>query len=326
MSFDALKKNRSAAFDKLNKQLEKVASKTSYSDPDDATYWKPTRDAAGNAFAIIRFLPATEGDDPFKILYNYGFQGPSGAWYIENSLTTLGQDDPCDQYYWKLYNSNKDKDSPVRKQASEMRRRQNYITNILVIKDGGNSDNNGKVFRYKFGPKIWAKLNDLMNPTFEDEKPVNPFDFWEGANFRIKVTGKGRDTSYDKSEFDSPSELFDGDEDKLRAVYDAMYSLSEVVAPKKFKDYATLEAKLYRVLGLTGAQAQSGNATAEDDLPEEGMDMSKLGEEAAPAATPKETKARSEKAQPKATSVADAAADEGEEDDDLAFFQNLTKK
>ena len=261
-----------------------------------------------------------DGEDPFKILYNYGFQGPSGQWYIENSRTTIGEADPCDEYYWKLYNSSKDKDSPVRKQAAEMRRRQNYITNILVIKDQGNPENNGKVFRYKFGPKIWGKLNDLMNPTFEDEKPVNPFDFWEGANFRLKVTGKGRDTSYEKSEFDSPSELFDGDEDKLRAVYDKLYSLNEVVAPSKFKSYEQLQSKLYRVLGLTGAEAQ-GNASAADDEPEEGLDMSNLG--AREAAAPKgKTKA----APVEEEADADVGGSDDGDDDDLAFFQKLANK
>lgn len=321
VDFASLKKNRSKSFDALNAELSKVSSgKGNFKDPDEDKYWKPTRDAAGNAFAIVRFLPAPPDEDlPFVILYDHGFKGPNGQWYIENSRTTIGEPDPVSEYNSELWNVSPDDNSPTRKQARDQKRRKHYIAGIQVIKDSGNPDNNGKVFLYKFGAKIWGKLYDQMNPQFEDEKPVNPFDFWEGANFRIKVTGTGRDTSYDKSEFDSPSEHLGGDDEALEKLWKTQHSLKAVIAPDKFKAYDFLKAKLYRVLGLSGSTA--GNASAEDDDPaEEALDMSKLGaKEAAPARAPKEE----DEELSAVRKAAQAAA--SDDDDDLAFFQALAK-
>lgn len=315
MDFAALKKNRgNKSLTQLSDQLAKVNQKGGgFVDPDADTYWRPTRDAAGNAFAIIRFLPAPADEDiPFVTIYDHGFKGPTGQWYIEKSRTTIGEEDPVSKYNSELWNASQNDDSPQRKQARDQKRRKKYVSGIYVIKDSGNPENNGKVFRYEYGAKIWGKLNDLMNPAFEDEKPVNPFDFWEGANFRLKVTGKGRDTNYDKSEFDSPEPLLDGDDEKLEAIWKSQYSLKELIAPDKFKPYAELEAKLYRVLGLT-AGTTSGTASAEEDEPETGLDMSTLGkEEAAPAM--KETEA-----------PAPASSSDDDDEDDLAFFKNLAQ-
>lgn len=310
MDFAALMKNRSKSFEKLNDELSKLATgKGNFKDPDEDKYWKPTRDAAGNAFAIIRFLPAPPDEDlPFVVLYDHGFKGPGGQWYIENSRTTIGEADPVSEYNSELWNSTSVDDSPARKQARDQKRRKHYIAGIQVIKDSGNPENNGKVFYYKFGAKIWGKLNDLMNPKFEDEDPINPFDFLDGANFRVKVTGTGRDTSYDKSEFDSPSAHLDGDYEALEKLWKSQYSLKEVIAPEKFKPYDQLKARLYRVLGLSGDVA-TGNSSAEDDQPEEALDMSKLGM--------KETKA---------SKIKEEVVSEADDDDsDLAFFQNLAK-
>lgn len=308
MSFDALKKNRSSSLDKLNNQLSQIATK-SYSDPNEGKFWKPTRDKAGNGFAIIRFLPPSAGEEmPFVRLWDHGFQGPTGLWYIENSLTTLGKDDPVSEFNSKLWNSGVDAD---KEQARKQKRRLKYVSNIYVVKDSGNPENEGKVFMYQFGKKIFDKLNDLMNPSFEDESPVNPFDFWEGANFRLKIRQFEGYPNYDKSEFDGPSPLFD-DDDKLEGVWKQQHALQELVDEKNFKSYGDLKAKLYRVLNLTGDSPLS-TSTAEDETDNE-LDMSKFGK-SDDAPTMKE-----ETSSPQTSYSADISDDD---DDELAMFKDL---
>lgn len=304
-SFDALKKNRSKSLEKLTEQLEKIGSK-GYSDPNEGKFWKPTRDSAGNGFAILRFLPAPENEDmPFVRVWDHGFQGP-GGWYIENSLTTLGQPDPVSEYNGKLWNSGNEADKEL---ARKQKRRLHYVANVYIIKDSGNPDNDGKVFLFKFGKKIWDKLNDLMNPSFEDEAPVNPFDLWEGANFRLKIRQFEGYANYDKSEFDSPAPLFD-DDAKLEAVWKQEHSLQELLDPKHFKSYDELQAKLHRVLGITGdtSKRSSAPASAEDDLDED-LDMSNLGKSEAP----------------KAPKAQESSYSDDSDDSDLEFFKSLAK-
>jgi len=309
MSFDALKKNRSSSLDKLNSQLSQIATK-SYSDPNEGKFWKPTRDKAGNGFAIIRFLPPSSGEEmPFVRLWDHGFQGPTGLWYIENSLTTIGKDDPVSEFNSKLWNSGVDAD---KEQARKQKRRLKYVSNIYVVKDSGNPENEGKVFMYQFGKKIFDKLNDLMNPSFEDENPINPFDFWEGANFRLKIRQFEGYPNYDKSEFDGPSPLFE-DDDKLEGVWKQQHALQELVDEKNFKSYGDLKAKLYRVLNLTGDSPLS-TSTAEDETDNE-LDMSKFGK-SDDAPTMKE-----ETSSPQ-TSQSDDISDD---DEDLAMFRDLVK-
>jgi len=306
MSFEALKKNRTKSLEKLTEQLEKIGSK-GYSDPNEEKFWKPTRDSAGNGFAIIRFLPAPDGEDmPFIQMWDHGFQGP-GGWYIENSLTTLKQPDPVSEYNSKLWNSGVEAD---KEQARKQKRRLKYISNVYIIKDSGNPDNEGKVFLYSYGKKIWDKLNDLMNPSFEDEAPVNPFDLWEGANFRLKIRQFEGYANYDKSEFDSPTALFD-DDDQLETIWRQEHSLAQFHDPKNFKTYEELQAKLHRVLGIVGDTSKRAAAptSAEDDLDED-LDMSKLGGTA-------ESKPHKEE------SASTAMADD--EDSELEFFRNLAK-
>ena len=301
MSFAKLKKNRSKSLENLSQQLDKMASK-GYSDPLKEKYWSPTRDSAGNGFAIIRFLPApAEEDMPFVRIWDHGFQGP-GGWYIENSLTTLNQDDPVSAYNSKLWNSGSDADKEI---ARKQKRRLKYHSNILVIKDSANPENEGKVFLYSYGKKIFDKLNDMMNPQFEDETPVNPFDFWEGANFRLKIRQFEGYPNYDKSEFDDPSALFDSDDAKLEEVYNQLNSLQELVNPKNFKTYAELEAKLHRVLGIVGTTPSGKTA---DEMIDEDLDMSKLGG-SNDGPSIKET-----------ASSTDVSEDD---DDDLSFFKSL---
>ena len=302
--FAALKNNRSKSLNRLTEQLDKLTTKA-YSDPNEGKMWKPTRDKSGNGFAIIRFLPAPAGEDmPFVRIWDHGFQGPTGQWYIENSLTTLGQDDPVSEFNTKLWNTGIDADKD---QARKQKRRLKYVSNVYVVKDAAHPENEGKVFLYSFGKKIFDKLNDLMNPSFEDENPVNPFDLWEGANFRLKIRQYEGYPNYDKSEFDPSTPLLD-DDDALEAVWNQQHSLAEVIDPKNFKSYNELKTKLFRVLDLANTQArdQFGDdvAKAEDDL-----DLSSLGKTA-------EAPAMQE-------SVSAPVADD--DDDDLSIFKELAK-
>ncbi len=304
VDFAALKSNRSKSLDKLNSQLSQIAQK-SYSDPNEGKFWKPSRDKAGNGFAIIRFLPAPGNEDmPFVRLWDHGFQGPTGLWYIENSLTTIGKDDPVSELNSKLWNTGVDAD---KEQARKQKRRLHYIANIYVIKDSGNPDNDGKVFLFKFGKKIFDKLNDLMNPQFEDEKPINPFDLWEGASFRLKIRQFEGYANYDKSEFDGPAPLFEDDE-KLERVWKDEHSLQEIIHEKHFKPYAELKAKLHRVLNLTGDSVDASRS-ASDDVDED-LDMSRFSK-SAPAPDMKQT-----------SSDMDTIDDD---DEDLARFRDLIK-
>jgi hypothetical protein len=301
--FAALKKNRSKSLDKLNQQLEKISSKT-YSDPNEGKIWKPVRDKAGNGFAIIRFLPAPNGEEmPFVRIWDHGFQGPTGLWYIENSLTTLGQDDPVSEFNSKLWNSGVDAD---KEQARKQKRRLKYVSNIYVVKDPANPENEGKVFLYQFGKKIFDKLNDLMNPTFEDEDPVNPFDLWEGANFRLKIRQFEGYPNYDKSEFDSPEPLF-ADDDEMERVWNQEHSLNEVIDPKNFKSYTELKTKLYRVLDLTADEPVAAPSPMEE---EDDLDLGGLAT-AAPEAPVAES--------PMETNVVE------DDDDDLSIFKELAR-
>jgi hypothetical protein len=248
--FSALKRNRNA-FDSLKKAMEVPSSNAEAGSKDDTRFWQPEVDKAGNGMAVIRFLPApaADGDDalPWVRVFNHGFQGP-GGWYIENSLTTLNQKDPVSEYNSILWNSGIEANKEI---ARKQKRRLTYISNILVVSDPKNPENEGQIKLYKYGKKIFDKISEAMNPEFADETPLNPFDFWEGANFKIKIRQVEGFRNYDKSEFDSVSPV-DGDDDKLEALWKKEYSLKEFLDPKQFKPYDTLKAKLDKVLGLDG--------------------------------------------------------------------------
>ena len=251
-TFAALKRERTTSFDKLTKEVEKLSSSTTAKEVDER-FWKPEVDKAGNGYAVIRFLPAPKGEEvPWVRLWSHGFQGP-GGWYIENSLTTLGQQDPVSEHNSKLWNSGEDKDKDT---ARKQKRRLTYIANIYVDKDPANPDSEGKVFLYKFGKKIFDKINEQMNPTFEDEEAINPFDLWQGAYFKMKIRNVEGYRNYDKSEFDSSSPLSDND-DTLETVWESQNSLSAFVAPDQFKSYDQLKSRLDRVLGLGGGSSAS---------------------------------------------------------------------
>jgi len=256
MDFSSLKKNRQTVFDNLTSEMNKLNAPQQTNQSDDTRFWKPTVDKAGNGYAVIRFLPAPEGEDvQFVRVWDHGFQGPGGQWYIEKSLTTIGQKDPVSEHNTELWNSgieaNKD---TVRKQ----KRRLSYYSNIYVVKDPSNPENEGKVFLYKYGKKIFEKLNDACNPEFEGETAINPFDFWEGANFKLKIRKVEGYRNYDKSEFDVPSALSE-DDAALEKIWKQQHKLAEFVDPSNFKTYDELKTKLHRVLGLNGSSNMTSN-------------------------------------------------------------------
>jgi hypothetical protein len=274
-NFADLKKNRKSSFEKLSNDLEKLTKGNERT--QDETFWKPTRDKAGNGYAVIRFLPAPPGEDaPYVRYWDHGFQGPTGKWYIENSLTSIGQEDPVAQFNGKLWAASSDDESPERKQARKQKRRQHFVSNIQVIKDAANPENEGKVFKYKYGKKIFNKLNEKMNPEFEDENAMNPFDPWEGANFKLKIRMVEGYPNYDKSEFDDPSPISDNDE-VIEQLWRQCHSLQAILGPDNFKSYDELKRKLDMVLGLNGSggvapaqarqnvQQNRARPTAEDD-------------------------------------------------------------
>jgi len=305
-SFSSLKKNRSSSFDKLNSQLQKL-NNAGPSNNNNDDYWKLEVDKAGNGYAVIRFLPAPEGEDlPFVRVFDHGFQGP-GGWYIENSLTTIGQEDPVSEYNSQLWNNGTD---AGKEEARKQKRRLSYHANIYVVKDPTNPQNEGQVFKYKFGKKIFDKLNAAMNPEFEDEEALNPFDFWEGSNFKLKArNGDGGYRTYEPSSFDTGSVLLEDDE-RLEQIWKSQHSLQEIIDPKNFKSYNELKAKLYKVLGLDGSQ-HAPTHTAEDDVPE--MDFApKFKERSAPTL--------SEAPSP---SLEESSFSSSTDDDDLDFFKSL---
>ena len=246
MSFATLKRNQNDLMSKLKQEANKLK------DPDkkgyeDDRYWKPERDKSGNGYAVVRFLPQREGEDmPWGRLWNHGFQGP-GGWYIENSLTTLNKQDPVSEYNTKLWNNGTE---DGKDQARKQKRRLSHISNIYVIKDPAHPENEGKVFLYRYGKKIFDKLNEAMNPEFEDEDSMNPFCLWSGADFKLKIRMLDGFVNYDKSEFDSPATLGEFDDDKLEEVYNQVHSLTELIAEDQFKSYDELKTKMEKVLGL----------------------------------------------------------------------------
>jgi hypothetical protein len=247
MSFENLKQNRSSSIEALTKAAEATSGgtpqKESYADD---RFWKPTVDKAGNGFAVIRFLPAPAGEElPWVRYWDHGFQGPGGLWYIENSLTSIGQADPVSEMNSVLWNTGRDEDKQI---ARDRKRRLHYVSNIQVISDPGNPANEGKVFLYKFGKKIFDKIMDIMQPQFADEQPVNPFDFWDGANFKLKIQQVAGYRNYDKSEF-APASTVSDDDTQLEAIYNRLYSLQDFVDVKNYKSYDELKTRLNRVLG-----------------------------------------------------------------------------
>ena len=261
MSFSNLKKQSSLGnlTQRLVKEVEKQ-NNTGGGGGDDRL-WKPEMDKSGTGYAVIRFLPAVDGEDlPWVKLFSHAFQGP-GGWFIENSLTTIGGKDPVSELNRELWNSGNVKDKET---VRTQKRKLSFYSNIYVVKDPANPQNEGKVFLYKFGKKIFDKIMDVMQPEFDDETPINPFDFWSGANFKLKLQKKDGYWNYDKSEFDTPSALLDDDE-ALEAIWKKQYSLAALVAPDQFKTYEELKKRLDYVLGKGSTRRSSVEEETEYD-------------------------------------------------------------
>jgi len=307
MSFADLKKQSKLGnlTAKLVKEVEKMNTNSGSSDD---RLWKLDVDKSGNGYAVIRFLPAPNGEDlPFVKLYSHAFQG-SGGWYIENSLTTLGQKDPVSELNSELWNNGTDAGKEL---ARKQKRKLTYISNIYVVKDPANPSNEGKVFLYKFGKKIFDKLTAAMQPEFEDEEAIDPFDFWQGANFKLKAKNVAGYRNYDSSEFAAPSPLLD-DDDAMEAIWKKQYSLAELVAADQFKSYDELKKRLEYVLGSKGSRRVDEEVEEEETYsrgPVKDLDDD----------------LRSELNNLQPTRRAVATVEEDEDDDALSYFARLAE-
>jgi hypothetical protein len=314
MSFANLKKQSSlgSLTSKLVKEVEKMNNTSSGA---DERLWKPEMDKTGNGFAVIRFLPAPENEDlPWVKLYSHAFQGP-GGWYIENSLTTLNQKDPVSEYNRELWNSGSDADKEtVRKQ----KRKLSFYSNIYVVKDPANPANEGKVFLYKYGKKIFDKIMEAMQPEFEDETPINPFDFWQGANFKLKIVKKDGYWNYDKSEFDRVTPLLD-DDDALEAVWKKQYSLQAVIGADQFKSYEDLEKRLKYVLG----QKSANRPRLDEEVDDEDNDRGSYTPDFSSRSQKSEL---SEDLSSQLSSLGSSSSSSEDEDDALSYFQRLAEE
>jgi hypothetical protein len=295
MSFSQLKKSSKKSLDHLTKEIEKLNSntRTERGSNGDDRIWKLTVDKAGNGTAVLRFLPAPDGEDiPWVRLFTHGFQGP-GGWYIEKSLTTLGKKDPVSEYNTRLWNSGVDADKET---ARKQKRKLQYFSNIYVVSDPANPENEGKTFLYQYGKKIHDKIKDVMHPEFDDETPMNPFNLWEGADFKLRARQVAGFRNYDKSEFASPSVLLD-DDGEMEQIWKKEYSLEALVAPDQFKEYSELKARFERVIG----DAVSSNEVEEREYVQPAPSRAV---EAAPALE---------------------TSDNNDEDDNLSYFSKLAE-
>ena len=272
MSFANLKRNKDQ-ISKLIKAAEATGGSGEKKSYADDRIWKPTVDQAGNGYAILRFLPAREGAElPWARYWDHGFKGPTGQWYIEKSLTSIGQNDPVGELNSRLWNTGIEEDKEA---ARRQKRRLHYVTNVYVVSDPSNPEREGKVFLYQFGKKIHDKIMDMMQPEFADEDAINPFDMWEGADFKLKIRNVEGYRNYDKSEFAKQKPLLSGDDAQLETVYDQMYDLSEWTDPANYKTYDELKTKLSSILGevagmgaATMAQTVQMNEPAEAPSPQ----------------------------------------------------------
>jgi len=295
MSFANLKRDRANTISKLVQAAGNGDQQKATKSYVDERQWKPTVDKAGNGYAVLRFLPAAEGNElPWVRYWDHGFKGPTGQWYIEKSLTSIGQQDPVSEMNSKLWNSGVESDKEL---ARERKRRLHYVANVLVESDPGNPANEGKVMLFTFGKKIFDKVMDVMQPQFADEEPMNPFDFWEGASFKLKIRNVEGYRNYDKSEFSSPSAL-SGDDDELETVYNQLHDLNEFVDPANYKSFDELKGRLATVLG--------------ESSPAPAQYRPEMDEVAEPA--------------PRKVAPAPEIASDDEEDDTMSYFAKLAEE
>ena len=296
MSLDTLR--RANTLDKLLSQVQAESAPQEKKSYVDERLWKPELDKSGNGYAVIRFLPAPEGEElPWVKLWKHAFQGPTGKWYIENSLTTLnGGKDPVSEYNSQLWNSGLESDKEI---ARKQKRKLEYYSNIYVVSDSKHPENEGKVFLFRYGKKIFDKMMAAMQPEFEDETPINPFDFWEGANFKLKIRKVDGYWNYDASSFEAVSALSD-DDAVLEGIYKKQYSLQEFLAPTNFKSYDELKKRLDDV--LSGTVTASAAAMIDEDV----VETPQMKSEPAP-------------------SMPSTPSPSEDEDDTMSYFQKLAQ-
>ena len=295
-NFAELKRKSQSNFDFLQKELQKSTNANS---SGDERLWKPALDATGNGYAVVRFLPAPEGESlPWAKLYNHAFQGP-GGWLIDNCPTTKGEQCPVCAANNKLWNSGVESDKEI---ARNRKRKLSYYSNIYVVKDSANPDNEGKVFLYKYGKKIHDKVLAAMQPEFDDETPVNPFDLWEGANFKLKIRTIGGYWNYDASEFAAPQAL-SADDDEMEQLWKQAYSLEAFTTADQFKSYEEIESRMSAVLGMSRPAQQVQYEEEEEPIPTGGFN--------APDITP---------------SAPSVSTNETDDDDALSYFQKLAEE
>ena len=305
MSLSTLKKSNS--LDKLLGAVQKENEPQEKKSYKDERLWKPELDKTGNGYAVIRFLPAVEGEDmPWAKVWNHAFQGPTGQWYIENSLTTLGQKDPVSELNSNYWNSGVESDKEI---ARKQKRKLQYFSNIYVVSDSRHPENEDKVFLFRYGKKIFDKIMEAMQPAFEDESPVNPFDFWKGANFKLKIRKVDGYWNYDKSEFETPTPVFDNDDD-IEEVWKQQYALTEFTASTNFKSYDELKIRLNMV--LAGTTRVGSAVTLMEDEPVTTATFVDTKEQPAPTITVAST-------DPSIT----VTAGQKEDDDSIDYFQKL---
>jgi hypothetical protein len=262
MSFADLKAKASD----MSSLVGAASSATTKKSFGDDRMWKPTVDKAGNGYAVIRFLPTVEGDDlPWAKYWDHFFQGPTGQWYVEKSLTTIQKDDPVSEMNSKLWNTGIEADKDT---ARKRKRRLHYVSNIYVVSDPENRENEGKVMLYTYGAKIFEKIMDSMQPKYEDESPVNPFDMWKGANFKMKISNVAGYRNYDRSSFGAV-EVLNADDSVLEGVYNQQFSLKEFTDADTFKSYSELNLKLTRVLGEELVQRNEVDSVNEPEVEQE---------------------------------------------------------
>ena len=308
MGFSDLKKQSKlgSLTAKLVKEVEKM--NTSGTGSSDDRVWKLDVDKSGNGYAVIRFLPAPDGEDlPFVKVYSHAFQGP-GGWLIDQCLTTLNQKCPVCEHNSTLWNNGTDAGKEV---ARKQKRKLTYVSNIYVVKDPANPENEGKVFLFKYGKKIFDKLTAAMQPEFEDEEAIDPFDFWQGANFKLKAKNVAGYRNYDSSEFANPSALLD-DDDALEAIWKKQYSLAEFVSPDQFKTYDEMKARLHSVLGSKAPVSLDEEVESEEEYSR--GSVKELDDDL-----------RSELNNLQPTRRAAAPVEDDEDDDALSYFARLAE-
>lgn len=295
-SLSDLRKSR-GGFDNLMKEVDKISQPAGGERKEDDRFWQPTVDKAGNGYAVVRFLPPPRGEElPWVRIWNHGFQGPTGKWYIENSLTTIGKPDPVSELNNELWNSGSEANKEI---ARKQKRRLSYICNVYVVSDPSNPSNEGKVKLFKFGKKIFDKIKDVMQPQFQDEEPLNPFDFWKGADFKIKIRNVEGYRNYDKSEFSSAAALSD-DDAEIEKIWSAEHSLQDFMDERHFKSYDELKRKLEQVLNAAGVPAPRAES-ADLDVPRAAKNPNPVVAKPAPK----------------------AEADFDEDDESLSYFAKL---